>query len=139
MTDFKPVTKEEAYDLLYGKYEMESDSDPMIRPYSEEHGWVVQMGEGSYTNALPDAPYEDAKLLAHAERALRTIAEETWEYGVQGRELDPIDGWLPWTPTIPFHKGGTHRSCQRFIEGRSWHNFEYRIVRRRVSRSEVVE
>lgn len=76
MTDFKPVTKEEAYDLLYGKYEMEDDSDPMIRPYSEEQGWVVQMGEDSYTNDLPDAPYEDAKLLAHAERALRTIVEQ---------------------------------------------------------------
>ena len=75
MNDFNPMTRQEAYDLLYGKYEMEDDSDPMIRPYSDEEGWVVQMGENSYTNDMPDAPYEDAKLLAHAERALRTIVE----------------------------------------------------------------
>lgn len=77
MSNFKPITGREAHDLLYGKYEMEDDSDPMIRPYSNEHeeGWIVQMGEDSYTNALPDAPYEDAKLLAHAKRALRTIVE----------------------------------------------------------------
>ena len=75
MSDFNPMTRQEAYDLLYGKYEMEDDSDPMIRPYSDEEGWVVQMGENSYTNDMPDAPYEDAKLLAHAERALRTIVE----------------------------------------------------------------
>ena len=75
MSNFKPMTSQEAYDLLYGKYEMEDDSDPMIRPYSEKEGWVVQMGEDSYTNDMPDAPYEDAKLLAHAERALRTIVE----------------------------------------------------------------
>lgn len=75
MSNFKPMTSQEAYYLLYGKYEMEDDSDPMIRPYSEEEGWVVQMGEDSYTNDMPDAPYEDAKLLAHAKRALRTIVE----------------------------------------------------------------
>lgn len=75
MSNFKPMTSQEAYDLLYGKYEMEDDSDPMIRPYSEKEGWVVQMGEDSYTNDMPDAPYEDAKLLAHAKRALRTIME----------------------------------------------------------------
>ena len=77
MSDFKPMTSQEAYDLLYGKYEMEDDSDPMIRPYPNEldEGWIVQMGKDSYTNALPDAPYEDAKLLAHAKRALRTIVE----------------------------------------------------------------
>lgn len=75
MSDFNPMTRQEAYDLLYGKYEMEDDSDPMIRPYSDEEGWVVQMGENSYTNDMPDAPYEDAKLLAHAKRALRTIVE----------------------------------------------------------------
>ena len=71
------MTSQEAYELLYGKYEMEDDSDPMIRPYSNEfeEGWIVQMGKDSYTNALPDAPYEDAKLLAHAKRALRTIVE----------------------------------------------------------------
>ena len=75
MGSFKPMTSQEAYDLLYGKYEMEDGSDPMIRPYSSEfeEGWIVQMGEDSYTNAMPDAPYEDAKLLAHAKRALRTI------------------------------------------------------------------
>ena len=75
MSNFKPMTSQEAHDLLYGNYPMEDDSDPMIRPYSDEEGWVVQMGENSYTNALPDAPYEDAKLLAHAKRALRTIVE----------------------------------------------------------------
>ena len=77
MSDFKPMTSDEAYDLLYGNYPMEDDSDPMIRTYSNEldEGWIVQMGEDSYTNALPDAPYEDAKLLAHAKRALRTIVE----------------------------------------------------------------
>lgn len=75
MSDFKPMTSQEAYNLLYGKYEMEDDSDPMIVPHPEEYGWIVQMGKDSYTNALPDAPYEDAKLLAHAERALRTIVE----------------------------------------------------------------
>ena len=77
MSSSKPMTSQEAYDLLYGKYEMEDDSDPMIRPYSSEfeEGWIVQMGEDSYTNAMPDAPYEDAKLLAHAKRALRTIVE----------------------------------------------------------------
>lgn len=75
MSNFKPMTADEARDLLYGKYEMEDDSDPMIRPYSKDEGWVVQMGEGSYTNDMPDAPYEDAKLLAHAKRALRTIME----------------------------------------------------------------
>ncbi|WP_301201182.1 hypothetical protein, partial [Corynebacterium stationis] len=75
MSNFKPMTSQEAHDLLYGKYEMEDDSDPMIRPYSKEEGWVVQMGEDSYTNDIPNAPYEDAKLLAHAERALRTIME----------------------------------------------------------------
>lgn len=75
MSNFKPMTSQEAHDLLYSKYEMEDDSDPMIRPYSKEEGWVVQMGEDSYTNDMPNAPYEDAKLLAHAERALRTIME----------------------------------------------------------------
>ena len=77
MTNFKPMTAKEARDLLFGNYPMEDDSDPMIRPYSEddEEGWIVQMGKDSYTNALPDAPYEDAKLLAHAKRALRTIVE----------------------------------------------------------------
>ena len=75
MSDFKPITPKEARAPLYGNYPMEDDSDPMIRPYSEDEGWVVQMGEDSYTNDLPNAPYEDAKLLAHAERALRTIME----------------------------------------------------------------
>ena len=77
MSDFKPMTADEAHDLLFGNYPMEDDSDPMIRPYSSEldEGWIVQMGKDSYTNALPDAPYEDAKLLAHAKRALRTIVE----------------------------------------------------------------
>ena len=77
MSDFKPMTADEAYDLLFGNYPMEDDSDPMIRTYSNEseEGWIVQMGEDSYTNDMPDAPYEDAKLLAHAKRALRTIAE----------------------------------------------------------------
>ena len=77
MSGFKPMTSDEAYDLLHGNYPMEDDSDPMIRTYSNEldEGWIVQMGEDSYTNALPDAPYEDAKLLAHAKRALRTIVE----------------------------------------------------------------
>ena len=77
MSDFKPITADEAHDLLFGNYPMEDDSDPLIRPYSNEseEGWIVQMGKDSYTNALPDAPYEDAKLLAHAKRALRTIVE----------------------------------------------------------------
>ena len=77
MSDFKPMTADEAYDLLCGNYPMEDDSDPMIRTYSNEseEGWIVQMGEDSYTNDMPDAPYEDAKLLAHAKRALRTIVE----------------------------------------------------------------
>ena len=75
MSSFNPMTSQEAHDLLYGHYEMEEDSDPMIRPYSETEGWVVQIGEDSYTNDMPDAPYEDAKLLAHAKRALRTIME----------------------------------------------------------------
>ena len=77
MSNFKPMTAKEAHDLLFGNYPMEDDSDPMIRPYSNEleEGWIVQMGEDSYTNDMPDAPYEDAKLLAHAKRALRTIAE----------------------------------------------------------------
>ena len=77
MSDFKPMTADEARDILFGNYPMENDSDPMIRTYSNEleEGWIVQMGEDSYTNALPDAPYEDAKLLAHAKRALRTIME----------------------------------------------------------------
>ena len=77
MSDFNPMTSQEARDLLYGNYPMEDDSDPMIRTYSNEldEGWIVQMGKDSYTNTLPDAPYEDAKLLAHAERALRTIVE----------------------------------------------------------------
>ena len=77
MSDFKPITADEAHDLLFGNYPMEDDSDPMIRPYSNESegGWIVQMGKDSYTNDIPDAPYEDAKLLAHAERALRTIVE----------------------------------------------------------------
>ena len=77
MNDFKPMAADEARDLLFGNYQMKDDSDPMIRPYSSEHedGWIVQMGKDSYTNALPDAPYEDAKLLAHAKRALRTIIE----------------------------------------------------------------
>ena len=75
MSDFQPMTTDEAHDLLFGNYPMEDDSDPMIRPYSENEGWVVQMGEDSYTNDMPDAPYEDAKLLAHAKRALRTIVE----------------------------------------------------------------
>ena len=77
MSDFKPITADEAHDLLFGNYSMEDDSDPMIRPYSNEseEGWIVRMGKDSYTNALPDAPYEDAKLLAHAKRALRTIVE----------------------------------------------------------------
>ena len=75
MSDFKPMTADEAHDLLFGNYPMEDDSDPMIRPYSENEGWVVQMGEDSYTNDMPDAPYEAAKLLAHAKRALRTIME----------------------------------------------------------------
>ena len=78
MSDFKPMTADEAHDLLFGNYPMEDDSDPMIRAYSPnglDEGWIVQMGEDSYTNALPDAPYEDAKLLAHAKRALRTIME----------------------------------------------------------------
>lgn len=75
MSSFKPMTSKEAHDLLFGNYPMEDDSDPMIRPYSKEEGWVVQMGEDSYTNDMPNAPYEDAKLLAHAERALRTIME----------------------------------------------------------------
>ena len=75
MSNFKPMTAKEAHDLLFGNYPMEDDSDPMIRPYSDKEGWIVQMGEDSYTNDMPDAPYEDAKLLAHAKRALRTIAE----------------------------------------------------------------
>ena len=77
MSDFKPITADEAHDLLFGNYPMEDDSDPLIRPYSNESegGWIVQMGKDSYTNDMPDAPYEDAKLLAHAERALRTIVE----------------------------------------------------------------
>ena len=77
MSDFKPMTAKEARDLLFGNYPMEDDSDPMITPYSNEfeEGWIVQMGKDSYTNDMPDAPYEDAKLLAHAERALRTIVE----------------------------------------------------------------
>ena len=77
MSDFKPMTADEAHDLLYGNYPMEDDSDPMIRNYSNEldEEWIVQMGKDSSTNALPDAPYEDAKLLAHAKRALRTIVE----------------------------------------------------------------
>ena len=77
MNDFKPMAADEARDLLFGSYQMEDDSDPMIRPYSSEHeeGWIVQMGKDSYANVLPDAPYEDAKLLAHAKRALRTIVE----------------------------------------------------------------
>ena len=77
MSNFKPMTADEARDLLFGNYPMEDDSDPMIRTYSSEldEGWIVQMGEDSYTNSLPDAPYEDAKLLAHAKRALRTIVE----------------------------------------------------------------
>lgn len=75
MSNFKPMTSQEARDLLFGNYPMEDDSDPMIRPYSKEEGWVVQMGEDSYTNDMPDAPYEDAKLMAHAKRALRTIME----------------------------------------------------------------
>ena len=77
MSDFKPITADEAHDLLFGNYPMEDNSDPMIRPYSNEseEGWIVQMGKDSYTNDMPDAPYEDAKLLAHAERALRTIVE----------------------------------------------------------------
>ena len=77
MSSFKPMTADEARDLLFGNYPMEDDSDPMIRPYSNEseEGWIVQMGKDSYTNDMPDAPYEDAKLLAHAERALRTIME----------------------------------------------------------------
>lgn len=75
MSSFKPMTSQEAHDLLYGHYPMEDDSDPMISPYTKDWGWVVQMGEDSYTNDMPNAPYEDAKLLAHAERALRTIME----------------------------------------------------------------
>ena len=77
MSNFKPMTADEAHDLLFGNYPMEDDSDPMICPYSNEFedGWIVQMGKDSYTNSLPDAPYEDAKLLAHAKRALRTIME----------------------------------------------------------------
>ena len=78
MSDFKPITADEAHDLLFGNYPMEDDSDPMIRTYSPnelDEGWIVQMGKDSYTNSLPDAPYEDAKLLAHAKRALRTIME----------------------------------------------------------------
>ena len=77
MSDFKPMTADEARDILFGNYPMEDDSDPMIRTYSNEleEGWIVQMGEDSYTNAMPDAPYEDAKLLANAKRALRTIVE----------------------------------------------------------------
>ena len=77
MSNFKPMTADEARDILFGNYPMEDDSDPLIRPYSNEseEGWIVQMGKDSYTNDMPDAPYEDAKLLAHAERALRTIVE----------------------------------------------------------------
>ena len=77
MSNFKPMTADEARDILFGNYPMEDDSDPMIRTYSNEleEGWIVQMGEDLYTNTLPDAPYEDAKLLAHAKRALRTIME----------------------------------------------------------------
>ena len=77
MSDFKPMTADEARDILFGNYQMEDDSDPMIRTYSNEleEGWIVQMGKDSYTNTLPDATYEDAKLLAHAKRALHTIME----------------------------------------------------------------
>ena len=77
MSDFKPMTADEARDILFGNYPMEDDSDPLIRPYSNEseEGWIVQMGKDSYTNDMPDAPYEDAKLLAHAKRALHTIME----------------------------------------------------------------
>ena len=77
MSNFKPMTADEARDILFGNYPMEDDSDPLIRPYSNEseEGWIVQMGKDSYTNDMPDAPYEDAKLLAHAKRALRTIME----------------------------------------------------------------
>lgn len=80
-----------------------------------------------------------AEQIKRLQAGMRELAEETYEYGVQSRELDPIDGWLPWTFTIPFHKGRTMESCQRFIEGRSGHNFEYRLVQRRVSPVKVVE
>ena len=77
MSNFKPMTADEARDILFGNYPMEDDSDPLIRPYSNEseEGWIVQMGKDSYTNDMPNAPYEDAKLLAHAKRALHTIME----------------------------------------------------------------
>ena len=68
MSNFKPMTADEAHDLLFGNYPMEDDSDPMICPYSDEFedGWIVQMGKDSYTNAMPDAPYEDAKQIGRA-------------------------------------------------------------------------
>lgn len=48
-------------------------NDPSITPLTSDAdagGWVVKKG---YDVTLPDAPYEDAKLLANAEVMLETI------------------------------------------------------------------
>lgn len=96
MSEFKPMSREEAHALYYGHYEMEDTSDPMIRPFSEEEGWVVQMGVGYYKNTLPDAPYEDAKLLAHAKRALKTIWQPPAPQVIRtAEELEALDRDVP--------------------------------------------
>lgn len=72
--------------------------------------------------------------------ALEALAEGEWEYGVQSREYsEHAKMWSGWGHfAIPFDKQRTRESCEQFIKGRLSTRFEYRLVRRRVSPTEVI-
>lgn len=75
MSSPKPVTKHEALGLAYGFYDWEDENSPVVSPHPDSDGWIVEMDSGQYTLELPDASYGDAKILAHAKRALGTIIQ----------------------------------------------------------------